>query len=127
MPLGVCAQGHAEHQGTEEADHATASASAHEPGTGAEHVHGGHTAAVASPAGSSVASDLGGTTAEPAGSHGSVPTDCVAMSGCGAPALSMAYAAELDAGELLTRRTGRLELGSPVAVDLGITTPPPRI
>lgn len=127
MPLGVCAQGHAEHEGAGHSAHMTATDDADAPGGSVEHAHGGHEMAAMTADGTSVDTGLAGPTDVRAGEHAPVPTDCVAMSGCGAPALSVGPGVELQVGELRARRAERLAFGSPLAVDLGLQTPPPRI
>lgn len=127
MPLGVCAQGHEEHEATGHSAGVTA-VSTHAPDASAGHAHGGHVTAGESVAVTHATSaDAADSQDVPAGEHAPVPTDCIAMSGCGTPALSVGAGPELQTGELGTRRAEAFSSSSPLAVDLGITTPPPRI
>jgi hypothetical protein len=124
MPLGMCAQGHEDHASAETAHDGGASAPAHDPGAGVTGVHDGHMTAGSSAARGEAAEVFGHDASN---AHVPTPAECVAMSGCGAPALCEAAGADLPVTHFHARRTDRVDSGGPLAVDLGITTPPPKI
>lgn len=124
LPIGVCAQGHEDLEPPDGAPHALATVPADDQGSVGGHAHGGHVT-TAPGAGLGDATKVFGHDASDA--HGPVPTECAAMSGCGTPALGEAGGAEISMTYVLTRRADRRDPGRPLVVDLGITTPPPKI
>lgn len=59
--------------------------------------------------------------------HDSAPQTCGAMSSCSVPALSAGTEATLSGLDQPDARAQSAVLGVPIAVDLGIVTPPPKI
>jgi len=59
--------------------------------------------------------------------HDPIPTDCLAISGCVAPAISAGRPAEPSEIEFRLTRSAEPVAHGPAVVDLGITTPPPKI
>jgi hypothetical protein len=59
--------------------------------------------------------------------HDPGPADCFAISGCGAPAISAERTAEPSEAEMRLNRSTEPVVQGPAMVDLGISTPPPKI
>jgi hypothetical protein len=124
MPLGVCGQGHEHDEPSGVVPHDVMSEPTVSGGAAVGGGHAGHSMA----ASSGVAPETRSIPSHPAsGARGPSPQSCVAMSGCGTPALAEATPSDLGEIHVLTDRPGRLDPDAPLAVDLGITTPPPKI
>jgi hypothetical protein len=116
MPAGVCARGHgAQHQSGESAHPASSGEVIHE--LGSDMAQGG----LASEAGSD--EHHGSASHQPDASQ----TDCLVLSGCGA-----AVGTLIQTVALCVALPERFDMSGsvpshPMAVDLGISTPPPKI